>query len=261
MTNINLNGSSLTFDQDKLISFDEATHTYTVADMGVFTPVSSVVGKFFEPFDAVYWSLNKCYGDEDAAKRLREEWECNGHLASQAGTFMHKQIEDYLNHRHDGAMQCTVSYDGKWVHECKQVDITPEWNQFLAFDRATTYEPFRTEWRVFDPEHRIAGTIDLLCQCDDGTFEIYDWKRSNKIHPDEINQWANGINGLEDLTDTAYSHYCMQQNLYRHILETYYGLRISRMNLVVLHPKIFNYRIVPVPRMEREVAIMLKNFR
>ena len=54
-------------------------------------------------------------------------------------------------------------------------------------------------------------------------------------------------------------HYCLQQNLYRYMLEKNYGLRVSAMHLVVLHPDYSNYRIVDVPRMEREVGIMLRN--
>ena len=40
------------------------------------------------------------------------------------------------------------------------------------------------------------------------------------------------------------------------MVETKYCLKISRMNLVVLHPEFKNYYTVPVPRMEREVEII-----
>ena len=103
--------------------------------------------------------------------------------------------------------------------------------------------------------------MDLICECADGTYEIYDWKRSNKIDPTERNPWANGINGLEHLTDTSYVHYCLQQNLYRYILQKNYGIRISRMNLVVLHPELPTYRVVPVPVMEREVAMIISKIK
>ena len=253
----NLNGSDLAFEQDKHILFDEAQHAYSLDNGTELTPVSHVVSQFFRPFNAEYWSLRKCDGNERDAERLREQWKCKGQCASQAGTFLHKQIEDYINGCHDGAMACEVCYDGNLVHHRETVDITPEWHHFLAFDRNIDYTPFRTEWRVYDLEHRIAGTIDLLCACPDGTYEIYDWKRSNKVDPSEVNHFDSGINGLEHLTDTSYVHYCMQQNLYRNILEQNYGLRISRMNLVVLHPDYGNYRLVPVPRMQREVDIVL----
>ncbi|MBQ0121049.1 MAG: hypothetical protein KBT13_08025 [Bacteroidales bacterium] len=255
----NLNGSSVSFKQDELISFVESTHTYTVTGLGALTPVSTVIGKFFEPFNAEYWSLRKCWGNEVEAEKMREQWEANGAQASQAGTFMHATIENYLNGIEPAELTCNVTYHGKHVSMDKVVDISREWSFFKKFDQETRYTPFRTEWRIYDPEKLVAGTIDLLCSCDDGTYEIYDWKRSNKINPGEENRWSSGINGLEHLTDTAYTHYCLQQNLYRHIVEKNYGLKISRMNLVVLHPDCGGYKIIPIPRMQREVDIIMNS--
>ena len=253
----NLDGSTITFPQDELIHFDEATHTYTVDGAGELMPVSSVIGQFFEPFDADSISLRKCYGDKIAAAKLREEWKAHGSLAAQAGTHMHKQIEDYLNEGKAPEMTCQVIFDGEYVYCKKIVDISKEWRLFKAFDLETEYHPFRTEWRVFDTDAGIAGTIDLLCSRDDGTYEIYDWKRSKRVDPFEKNNYANGINGLEHLTDTSFSHYCIQQNLYRYILEKNYGLKISRMHLVVLHPELAKYHVFTVPKLDNEVGIII----
>lgn len=257
MINKNLNGSDITFGQDGKLGFDEEAHRYTLGDI-VMRPVSSVVGMFFREFDAEAVSLKKCYGNVLEAKKLREVWECKGALASQAGTFLHKQIEDYLNGKQQPDLMCDVCYNGDYVKCSDTLDISREWSYFKAFERNTPFVPFRTEWRVYDAEARMAGTLDFVCACPDGTYEIYDWKRSNKIDPTERNPWADGINGLEHLTDTSYSHYCLQQNLYRYMLEKNYGLKVSRMNLVVLHPELPAYKVVPVPVMEREVGIILK---
>ena len=257
MTPRNLNDSQLTFEQDGLLHFEEESHTYRVDGIGQLTPVSHVVSTFFKPFDADYWSLKKCHNDEDAAARLRDEWEARGAYASQAGTFMHKQIENYLNGIRQPELVCRTHYDGPFVHMAEEVDISREWNFFKAFDQETAYHPFRTEWGVYDAEAGIAGTIDLICSRDDGSYEIYDWKRSNKINPNEEIRWCHGLHGLEHLPDTSYTHYCIQQNLYRYLVEKNYGLKISRMNLVVLHPDYHNYRIVSIPVMDREIRTIL----
>lgn len=258
MTNINLNGSDITFQQDGKLSFNEEKHLYSLDGVGELKSVSNVVALFFREFDAECISLRKCNGNEIEAAKLREDWESKGAIASQAGTFMHKQIEDYLNGKQLPDLQCSVSYEGRFVKLREQIDISREWGYFKSFERNTEFVPFRTEWRIYDAEARIAGTLDFVCECSDGTYEIYDWKRSNKIDPTERNKWANGINGLEHLTDTAYIHYCLQQNLYRYMLQKNYGIKVSRMNLVVLHPELPTYRIVPIPKMDREVGIMLK---
>ena len=257
MQNINLDGSQIIFERDNYIQFDEAAHRYSVDGYGDRRPVRSIIAQFFKAFDAQYWSMRKCNNDPLAAAQLRDEWSMRGCVASQVGTYLHKQIEEYLNGRRDIEMECEVCYKGPYKQICDKIDITREWTFFKAFDSVVGYTPFRTEWRVYDVDARMAGTIDLVCACPDGTYEIYDWKRSNKVNPTEVNRWASGLNGLEHLTDTSYSHYCLQQNLYRYMLERNYGIRISRMNLVVLHPDYSSYRIVPVPRMDSEVAIIL----
>ena len=45
------------------------------------------------------------------------------------------------------------------------------------------------------------------------------------------------------------------------MLEKNYGIIISRMNLVVLHPDFLNYNIVSVPVMDKEVAVIVKYFK
>ena len=257
MTNMNLDGSVVTFGQDGKLSFNEEAHRYSLGGVE-FRSVSNVVAMFFREFDAVSISLKKCFGNELEAAKLREVWESKGAIASQAGTFLHKQIEDYLNGKPVPELLCDVNYNGKYVKVNETVDISREWIYFKSFERNTPFQPFRTEWRIYDADARVAGTLDLVCSCADGTYEIYDWKRSNKIDPTERNPWANGVNGLEHLTDTSYSHYCLQQNLYRYMLEKNYGIKISRMNLVVLHPELHSYRVVPVPIMEREIKIILE---
>ena len=260
MTNINLNGSDIVFEQDGKLSFDEEAHRYSFGDIEMRS-VSNVVGMFFREFDAVSISLKKCCGNETEAAKLRESWECKGAVASQAGTFLHKQIEDYMSGKQVPDLLCDVNFNGCFIKHNEVVDISREWSYFKAFERNVQFSPFRTEWRVFDVDARIAGTLDFVCECADGTYEIYDWKRSNKIDPTERNRWANGLNGLEHLTDTSYIHYCLQQNLYRYILQKNYGIKISRMNLVVLHPELPTYRVVPIPPMEREVEMIIKKIK
>jgi hypothetical protein len=61
-----------------------------------------------------------------------------------------------------------------------------------------------------------------------------------------------GFNGIT-LPDTAFYHYCMQQNLYRYILEQHYGVRVKAMNLVVLCPDYPTYYVAQVPKMDEVI--------
>ena len=41
--------------------------------------------------------------------------------------------------------------------------------------------PWRSEWVIFDSESKIAGAIDMVYKKKDGTFAIFDWKRTKRI--------------------------------------------------------------------------------
>lgn len=98
----------------------------------------------------------------------------------------------------------------------------------------------------------------MICQDDDGEYTIYDWKRSSKV----VNAQGQPIveafrgrmsyNGIS-LPDTSFYHYCIQQNLYRYMLERHYSIRVKSMNLVVLSPDYPTYYAVPVPKMDQIV--------
>ena len=40
-------------------------------------------------------------------------------------------------------------------------------------------KPYRTEWKIVDPEARIGGNTCFVGKFDDGTFGLIDW-RNNK---------------------------------------------------------------------------------
>jgi hypothetical protein len=117
------------------------------------------------------------------------------------------------------------------------------------------YTPYRTEWYIFDEEHELAGSVDMLYQVngDPNNLVIYDWKRSCKLSK------KKGFGGktmkapLDHLPDCSYWHYAMQLNIYRHILETKYNKTISGMVLVGVHPDLRGYEHEPVPILEEEV--------
>jgi ATP-dependent exoDNAse (exonuclease V) beta subunit len=133
-----------------------------------------------------------------------------------------------------------------------------EWKYFWNYwnEDCVTWEPWRTEWEVWDEELKLAGSIDMVYRNKkDGTFAIYDWKRSKEIKME--NSWGDGYGPVSHLPDCNYWHYTLQLNTYRWFLETYYGLRISDMYIVIFHPNNTNYRRFRLNRLDEEVKGML----
>ena len=110
--------------RDARIMFEDADHKYILDGSLVFPlSVSGVSSMFFEEFNAEAtisryfqkWSTtpsNKYYSviqdghnrdetDEEIKANILKTWSEKGQRASRAGTYMHKQIELFLNARAD----------------------------------------------------------------------------------------------------------------------------------------------------------------
>ena len=75
------------------------------------------------------------------------------------------------------------------------------------------------------------------------------------------NSWQQGKPPLDHLPDTNYWHYSIQLNIYRTILEEFYGATVTDLALVVLHPDFPSYKVIKVNRMEDEVEAMFETRR
>ena len=241
------------YEQDKYIDFEPDEHIYTYAGQERFLPVSSLIAYFFEAFDALAAAERKAARYHIPVEESLEQWDRIGSVASEVGTFVHLQTENYFQR---GFFEdvCPFSYNGK----TEEISVTREKHHFFQFIEDYKIRPYRQEWPVFDRELNIAGTIDLICRESDGEFTIYDWKRSGKVVNTQGAPIVEGFGGKRgfngiNLPDTAFYHYCIQQNLYRYMLETHYGIRVKAMNLVVLCPDYDSYYVASVPKMDEVI--------
>ena len=76
--------------------------------------------------------------------------------------------------------------------------------------------------------------------------------------PIRENPWQSGVGQLRDIADTSYNRYCLQQSLYRYILEKNYDIEISMMYLIVLYPEYERYYKVETPYQKEQVEYILK---
>lgn len=240
--------------RDLCIEFDEPTHRYTVNGTSAgWISCTAFLHTFFPHFNpdstirkmmkSPKWPQSKYYGL--TAAQIKEQWNKSGKDASEAGTLMHLAIEMFHNSAHD-------SID-------ESVKETPEWKYFQNFwkECGDDLEPYRTEWEVWSEEHKLAGSIDMIYKKkSDGTYVIYDWKRSKDIKTD--NMFETGYPPVQHLPNTNYWHYTLQLNVYKWFLETFYGLKVSDLYLIVLHPDNKNYRRLRLNILGDEVQSMLE---
>ena len=129
-------------------------------------------------------------------------------------------------------------------------------------DKYPALTPYRTEWRIFDASVSIAGTVDMVYKKNNGDVFIFDWKRSTKLVDQQGNMllkdFKYGLEGLSHVEDNSFNRYVLQQNIYKYILESNYGAKVSSMNLLVLHPDYKDFIHLPVPEMKKEAKYLIE---
>ena len=230
--------------RDSRLLFDPESHTYYIEGRPLKS-VTTLVEECFPQFDALYWAHRKAPQEGLTPEELMAKWEAEACRARDLGTTMHDKIERYYLGEDSG-------------------DDTDAYRLFRCFAAVNRLYPFRTEWRIYLEEYGIAGTLDFLERTPDGTYNIYDWKRSRRL----INRFGmveatspfrkTGLHPISHLPDCSYYHYALQVSVYRYILEQKYGINVNKMRLGVFHPSYSGYYIVDLPYLRNEVISILK---
>jgi len=260
---------------DQNILFYEENHQYTILidPSSNYTSVTTWIHTNFEKFDAdkiidkmmkaKSWnSKNKYFGM--TKKQIKDQWSQNGKDVSSQGTLLHFYIEQFMNLNCFDKPQCS-HFDLKEI----LLSTTPfsdpiiesiEWQYFINYIEMFPHLiPYRTEWTIYDTELKIAGSIDMVYKNSDGTLMIYDWKRCKDITKNNtFNKYAI-TPCLDTVPDTNFWHYSLQLNIYKYILEKNYGVIVSKLYLVQLHPSSKNYNLIKVPDLTNTIILLVQD--
>ena len=237
--------------RDSRVTFVEESHSYYVDGGKVGTSVTSLIHDVFPAFDADAMARKIASGACSAVTRakyagmtcddIKQRWELDGRAASALGTRLHADIEAYFN-------------------DVEVRNDSLEWGFFLKFiaEHGHAFEPYRTEWIVYDEDLDLAGSIDFVARSAEpgsgGDFYIYDWKRCKEIKSE--NRYESGFGGLPNCNK---AHYTIQLNMYRYLLQKHYGIRVTKLFLVVMHPNTATYNLVPVDILEDLTAELVRH--
>lgn len=236
--------------RDKAISFDAGPHVYTIHGESNYTSVTTWLHSHFEKFDAdavasriiERGAAPGSKYDGMTKEQILESWRANGRRASAAGTELHENIERF--------------YNGEAVST--EARAAPDYKLFIMFQKAhASLRPYRSEWMIWDSDLRLAGSIDMLFENEDGTLSIYDWKRCKDIQPNSRWNKFSHVDCISHIPDTNFWHYALQLNVYAALLERNYGKCVKDLRLVVLHPNQQRYRVMTVPWLREDVDLLL----
>jgi len=199
------------------------------------------------------------------AEAVRARW---SRTSTQFGTYVHAQFERKLNGlpvvRDDAVLRGLAPQDDKGLvsdHELActvqnyeacmaQIDAFLAENQQLA--------PCRTEFRMFDPDICVTGTIDAL-------FVV---SRDARGRPREVvigdlktswNVWGDRGERceapFEHWPKTDVQKFTVQVNLYRHIAEKRYGLVVVGMFALAVNGGYSRFQHVAIPYVDMQPLI------
>jgi hypothetical protein len=244
--------------RDAQCCFSDVDHKYFIKGQSTgYTSTTGFVHQFFEAFDGEgiarrmaqredFTTQSRYKKDfshlfplsvDERVKGIISVWE----KGRDAGTTLHRNIELY--------------YNGVTGIE----DDSVEWRYFLNYAakmQAEGWVPYRTEWLMYSEEYRLTGSIDMVFYHPDrGVHCVRDWKRSKKVSKYGFNK--TGYYPANRLADCNLNHYALQQTIYRWFLETYYGIKVESVALVVLYPKNKDYLEIPLPDVSEVLSGML----
>ena len=264
-------------ERDKNLVFDEPTHKYTIlTDLeSSYTSVTTWNHQHFPHFDAdkvikkmmlgANWNpKNKYWGK--TAEEIKSLWSENGTSVSSLGTALHYRIECFMNDELEYEDGESCDYTQGHLLEAnppnkKEEDVV-EWSHFLRFVRDYPHlKPYRTEWMIYDEELKLAGSIDMVYEEEDGSLAIYDWKRAKEITRQNYYKETALTKCIQWIPNTNFWHYSLQLNTYKAILERKYGKRVSSLYLVRLHPNAEKYELIQCADLSKEVELLFEERR
>ena len=248
--------------RDKRITFEPIAHTYQILPDEVkenefpetYISATTIIHKYFPEFEsdkviekmmkASTWKKSPYYGM--TPDEIKTKWEENRVSAANKGTQVHDWIENF--------------YLNGCKSPCKEAEESKSFQNFMDFHNEYGWKPYRTEWRVFTEQYKIAGSIDIIFEgSGPGKIKVYDWKNSKEIKT--TNWYEKGYHPLNHLPNCNFYHYSLQLNLYKWILENHYNLKVEEMGLIVVHESFPTYLKYDVKDMTKDIVNLFEHYK
>ena len=248
------------------IQFIEEGHEYFIENEK-YTPVSTVISEYEQPFEEDRIAENYARKNHRTKADVLKEWKFNNLKSTIGGSRVHEFGESYTN-MVAGFPEKICEANRKQYVDCRgEMMLIPTYPKELAvkkfYDEKSGYlTPVGAEFKLStrymgDKVRKICGTCDLLFYEEDplfgeGQFVLADWKTNASLTNDYKRK--NGICmkfPFDNMIDDALSHYTLQFNLYRRMLESV-GVKIGDMRLIWLKED-GDYEIIKIAKLNDSI--------
>ena len=248
------------------IQFIEEGHEYFIENEK-YTPVSTVISEYEQPFDEDKVADNYARKNHRTKADVLKEWKFKNLKSTIGGSRVHEFGESYTN-MVAGFPEKICEANRKQYVDCRgEMVLIPTFPKECAvkkfYDEKSGYlTPVGAEFKLStrymgDKVRKICGTCDLLFYEEDPLFGehqfvLADWKTNASLTNDYKRK--NGICmkfPFDNMIDDALSHYTLQFNLYRRMLESV-GIKIGDMRLIWLKED-GDYEIIKIGKLNDSI--------
>ena len=248
------------------IQFIEEGHEYFIENEK-YTPVSTVISEYEQPFDEDKVADNYARKNHRTKADVLKEWKFKNLKSTVGGSRVHEFGESYTN-MVAGFPEKICEANRKQYVDCRgEMVLIPTFPKECAvkkfYDEKSGYlTPVGAEFKLStrymgDKVRKICGTCDLLFYEEDPLFGehqfvLADWKTNASLTNDYKRK--NGICmkfPFDNMIDDALSHYTLQFNLYRRMLESV-GVKIGDMRLIWLKED-GDYEIIKIGKLNDSI--------
>ena len=248
------------------IQFVEEGHEYFI-EKEKYTPVSTIISEYEQPFDEDRVAENYARKNHRTKEDVLKEWKFKNLKSTIGGSRVHEFGESYTN-MVAGFPEKICESNRKQYVDCRgEMVLVPTYAKEFSVkkfydEKSDCLIPVGAEFKLStrymgDKVRKICGTCDLLFYEEDplfgeGQFVLADWKTNVSLKNDFKRK--NGICmkfPFDNMIDDALSHYTLQFNLYRRMLESV-GVKIGDMRLIWLKED-GDYEIIKIGKLSDSI--------
>jgi hypothetical protein len=248
------------------IQFIEEGHEYFI-EKEKYTPVSTIISEYEQPFDEDRVAENYAKKNHRTKEDVLKEWKFKNLKSTIGGSRVHEFGESYTNIV-AGFPEKICESNRKQYVDCRgEMVLVPTYSKEFSVkkfydEKSDCLIPVGAEFKLStrymgDKVRKICGTCDLLFYEEDplfgeGQFVLADWKTNASLKNDFKRK--NGICmkfPFDNMIDDALSHYTLQFNLYRRMLESV-GVKIGDMRLIWLKED-GDYEIIKIGKLSDSI--------
>ena len=239
------------------VYLDPVPHIYHDTENALmkFISVTTVLGKYHEPFDEMFFSEKVAKREGKTQQQVLAEWKKINTEANIYGTMVHEILERYLlapyrmySPRDDFESRVITSF----AQFCLQHN--------LNIGTSSTMHPERVMSIPFKPTQGMAGTSDIIEDIPNNQFNVWDFKTNKDFRfESKYNKWL--LFPVNHLNDSQFNTYALQLSMYGVMYERETGKKCNRLGMMYWEKTSETWALHNTPYLKKDAENIIDHYK